>query len=284
MIASLFLRVLFWIMGFLALIGNIATNFVTVREMFSDYKNSFTAIPNTKFVKRANNFFIINLTIFDFLMGVYLLGVVGKGVNYSGIYCFVDKEWRSSNLCSILGTLAVLSSEASAIIMVSMSTFRMVSIYKSFLTRTMKFKWIVLAGVLCWLASLIFAFLPWTPLKSGYFVSVVWFPNHFFKTDTVSKHHLITIAKQVTGTNPTLQSWFKVKETIPYKFKYNEIKGEFGFYSQTSVCMPRSFLCFYQWKWLGIFHFSHHTQLHTLHLHGCRLCTCLQESLWHEYF
>jgi len=172
-------------------------------------------------------------------MGVYLLGIVGKGLNYSGIYCFVDKEWRSSNGCSVLGTIAVLSSEASTFIMASMSTFRVVSIYKPFLTRTMKFKWIVLVGVLCWLFSLIFAFLPWIPLKSGYFVSEVWLPNHFLKTDTVSKHHLFTISNQVSGSNSTLQSWFKVKDTISTKFEYNEIKAEFGFYSQASVCMPR---------------------------------------------
>jgi len=70
-------------------------------------------------------------------------------------------------------------------------------------------------------------------------VSEVWFPNHFFKTDTISKDRLITIANQVSGTNSTRQSWFKVKGTILDKFKYNEIKAEFGFYSQTSVCMPR---------------------------------------------
>jgi len=173
------------------------------------------------------------------LMGVYLLGIVGKGVSYSGHYCFVDKEWRSSNGCWILDTFAVLSSEASAFIMASMSTFRLVSIYKPFLTRTMKFKWIVLVGVSCWLFPSLFAFLPWIPLKSGYFVSDVWFPNHFFETDTVSKHHLTTIANQVSDTNSTLQSWFKIKETISCKFRYNEIKAEFGFYSQTSVCMPR---------------------------------------------
>jgi len=239
MIANEFLRSLFWIMGFLSLIGNLATYFLTVKEMIFACKNKSTANPNTIFIKRANNFFILNLTLFDFLMGVYLLGVVGKGLSYSGIYCFVDKEWRSSSLCSALGTLAILSSEASAFIMASMSTFRMVSIYKPFLTCTMKFKWIVLVGVICWLLSLLFALLPWIPLKSGYFVSHVWFPNHFFKTDTVSKQHLITIANQVSWANATLQSWFKVKDTISYKFRYNEIKAEFGFYSQTSVCMPR---------------------------------------------
>jgi len=159
-------------------------------------------------------------------------------MNYSGHHCFVDKEWRSSNRCRIFGTVSVLSSDASAFIMTSLSTFRLVSICKPFQTRTMKFKWILLVGVLCWSFSLFFAFRPWIQLKSGYFVFEVWFPNHYFETDIVSKDNLITIANQVSGSNSTLQSWFKAKGTILDKFKYNEIKAEFGFYSQTSVCMP----------------------------------------------
>jgi len=248
MIANLVLRSLFWIMGFVALIGNLATMILTLMEMILDKrKNSLD--KSDSLVKLTNRFFIFNLTISDFLMGVYLLGVVCQGVNYSGRYCFFDKEWRSSNRCSILGTVAVLSSEASALIMASTSTFRLVSIYKPFLTRTMKFKWIVLVEGLCWFSSIFFALLPWVQLKSGYFVSQVWFPNHFFKTDTVPKHHLITIANQVSGSNSTLQSWFKIKETISYKFRYNEIKADFGFYSQTSVCMPRFYASASESSW-----------------------------------
>ena len=96
---------------------------------------------------------------------------------------------------------------------------------------------------------LLFAFLPWLPLKCGYFVPEVWFPNHFFKTDTISKDNLITIANQVSDTKSTLQSWFKVKETISYKFRYNTIKAEFGFYSRTSVCMPRFYASTRESSW-----------------------------------
>jgi len=249
MIANPVLRSLFWIMGFVALVGNLATNILTLIEMVFDYKSNTSRDISDCFVKLANKFFIFNLTISDFLMGVYLLGVVCQGVNYSGHYCFVDKEWRSSSRCWILGTIEVLSSEASAFIMASMSTFRLVTIYKPFLTRTMKFKWIFLVGVLCWLFSSLFAFLPWLPLESGYFVSEVWFPNHFFKTDAISKDDLITIAHQVSGSHSTLQSWFKVKERISDKFRYNEIKAEFGFYSQTSVCIPRFYASVRESAW-----------------------------------
>ena len=239
MITNPVLRSLFWIMGFVALVGNLVTNVPTLRDIVFYYKSCKSLDKGDDFMKLANKFFFFNLTISDFLMGMYLLGVVSQDVKYSGHYCCVDKEWRPSKLCSILGTVAILSSETSAFIMASMSTFRLASIYKPFLTITMKFRWIVLAGLSCWLLSLLCAFLPWIQLESAYFVSEVWFPNHFFKTDTVSKHHLITIANQVSGSNSTLQSWFKVKETILDKFEYNEVKAEFGFYSQTSVCMPR---------------------------------------------
>jgi len=134
--------------------------------------------------------------------------------------------------------------------MASMSTFRLVSIYKPFMTRTLKFKWIPLVEVLCCFFALIFAFLPWIPLRSGYFVSQVWFPNHFFRTDTVSKLDVITIANQVSGSNSTLQSWFKFKKAILDTFRYNKIGAEFGFYSQTSVCMPRFYASTRESAWV----------------------------------
>jgi len=47
----------------------------------------------------------------------------------------------------------------------------------------------------------------------------------------------------------TFQSWLKVKETIVDKFKYNEIKAEFGFYSETSVYMPRFYASTIESTW-----------------------------------
>jgi len=78
MVANPILRSLLWIMGFLALTGNLATNFLTVKEMFFNRKNKPIANPDTKFVQRANNFFISNLTVFDFLMGVYCWELLAK--------------------------------------------------------------------------------------------------------------------------------------------------------------------------------------------------------------
>jgi len=92
MIANLVLRSLFWIMGFVALIGNLTTNILTLKEMVFHGKSDNYTPKVSSFVKVANSCFIFNLTISDCLMGVYLLRVVCQGVNYSGHYFFVDKE------------------------------------------------------------------------------------------------------------------------------------------------------------------------------------------------
>jgi len=69
MIANPFLRSLFWIMGFVALIGNLVTNIVTLMELVFVNKNNISADKSNCFVKLANGFFIFNLTISDFFMG-----------------------------------------------------------------------------------------------------------------------------------------------------------------------------------------------------------------------
>ena len=81
-------------------------------------------------------------------------------------------------------------------------------------------------------------------------MSQVWFPKHFFRTETISKLDVITIANQVSGSTSTLQSWFKFKKAILDTFRYNKIKAEFGFYSQTSVCMPRFYASTRESTWV----------------------------------
>ena len=117
MISNLFLRILFWLMGLVALIGNLLINISTLKDVIHrKIQNMGKPSVTGNNVKSANDIFIMNLSASDFLMGVYLIGVVAQGVSYSGNYCFVDKQWRSSKLCSVLGSLAFLSSETLSLI------------------------------------------------------------------------------------------------------------------------------------------------------------------------
>ena len=83
MIANPVLRSLFRIMGFVALIGNLATNILTLIEMVFHRKSKTSASRSEAFVKLANRFFVFNLITSDFFMGAYLLAVVCRSLNYS---------------------------------------------------------------------------------------------------------------------------------------------------------------------------------------------------------
>jgi len=240
MIASPILRALFWIMGCLAVLGNLAVGISTVRELFNAGSDN---------IRQTNNVLIVNLSLSDFLMGVYLLGVVSFGRSFSGFYCFADKQWRSGKTCSGFGALAVLSSETSAFIMATMSSFRLFSIHKPAIARFIKVKWIIMLAMVCWILSALLATIPLLPFESGYFISAVWFPNLFFKTDTVSKQNLHVLAKRLLANNSKVNTLLMAEKIVSEKLPYSHIKGEFGYYGHTSVCMPLLFASRNQAAW-----------------------------------
>jgi len=244
MIAFPVLKGVMWIMGILALIGNAAVNITTTMEIMKKIRT----IKKNR-IKLANSILIWNLTISDFIMGAYLIAMLAHDLRYSGFYCFVDKQWRSSNLCGVLGTLVVLSSETSASIMAATSTFRLLTIYRPFLCTSVKIEWIAAVACSCWIFSASFAIFPWIPFSSGYFVSDAWFPNLFLKTDTVSTSDMFTLAERFSGKNSSVSSWPQAKKIVSDNFGKNAIKGEFGYYGATSVCIPRLFSSVEQSAW-----------------------------------
>ena len=73
----------------------------------------------------ANHVLIVNLACADLLMGVYMLILSIMDAIYSGVYCLESVEWLYSYTCIMLGTLVVLSSQASVLTLVVLSTARL---------------------------------------------------------------------------------------------------------------------------------------------------------------
>ena len=77
----------------------------------------------------ANHLLIMNLAVADLLMGVYLV-MLGVGeLKISGKFCQLKASWCSSTLCSTMGTLVLLSSETSVLIMVLLTSLRLFSVF-----------------------------------------------------------------------------------------------------------------------------------------------------------
>lgn len=47
---------------------------------------------------------------------------------YSGVYCLKSNQWLTSSACQILGATAVLSSQASVLTLVSLSSVRLITV------------------------------------------------------------------------------------------------------------------------------------------------------------
>ena len=78
---------------------------------------------------RANHWLILNLSFADFLMGVYLLMLGITGQHMSGSFCQHQLDWCSGTTCAVMGSLAVIASEASVITMVILTSFRLHSFF-----------------------------------------------------------------------------------------------------------------------------------------------------------
>ena len=239
MIASPLLKACFWIMGVAAICGNLFVFFYTIRFL-----------RKTKLNKQNLNhkIIILNIAMADFIMGIYLLIIAIYSAYFSGYYGKVDYEWRSSLRCSIIGSLAVMSSQASCLLMVMLTAFRLRTICKPFssLSSTYKYK-IVVAFIFLWLISFTIAVLPLFPFASYYFVHSAKIFNRFSQFDEwdrtkISKFvcrlsKLINISAQNNDSNFDL-----TQEFLQNKFPEYSLDFLFGYYGQTSVCMPRFFL------------------------------------------
>lgn len=236
LITFLSYRLYFWSMGSISVVGNLFILACTVRKMSID--NFFIG---DLLIRRS---FVLNLSFAGFLMGLYMLVVVARGKGFSGTYCLEDKKWRSSQACSILGSVALFSAETSIFIMAALTTFRVTHANCVQLRRTLKIERTVIACFACWALAAALSLVPWIEFPSGYFVSSVWVPNAFYPSDQISRNDLFLLSNRVsnlTAGNSTSKQWSVAKQKVSALFPELTIKAEFGFYGKSSICAPHLF-------------------------------------------
>lgn len=247
MIASPGLRAMVWISGILAFLGNISVVYFTLHTIIKKRK----ALRLNR-ISHGHHTLLFNLSLADFLMSIYLLGVAVKSVTFSGDYCEEDLQWRSSTPCIALGVISMISSEMSVMVMLTMSVFRFVTIFKPFLTVASKqTDYIVKAVVtVAWATAIAISILPLIDSVRLNFVNEVSlhchvFDSHIVKIDTVN----VAVSRYVTMMQKSNgREALSYPTTIP---QMNTVLGSicpsdttprwFGFYEQNSVCMPRIF-------------------------------------------
>ena len=70
------------------------------------------------------------MAISDLLMGVYLIIIAGKDMNYGQSYEMLSRIWQSSSTCRAAGTLAFLSSQASLMFLLILSAYHFIAVLR----------------------------------------------------------------------------------------------------------------------------------------------------------
>ncbi|CAK8682066.1 unnamed protein product [Clavelina lepadiformis] len=229
------LRRWFWVVAIVTVLGNLFIIVSTSRDMTN--KDASKA-------KKCNKILILNLSVSDLLMGVYLLIVVGQGVAYAGNYAEFDYEWRSGTVCSIAGSICLISSETSCFIMVLIAAFRLYSIFFPFKARLASTNIWKAAALFSWLLSITLAVLP---NLFRYFNHAALFLSPFSKTDTVTDDYVISFTCCLSMlTNTSMQdkgdAWLTAKSFLDNEFPQFSSPGDISYYGKTSVCIPTLFV------------------------------------------
>ncbi|CAH1776306.1 unnamed protein product [Owenia fusiformis] len=108
------LRVFLWTFGICILLANSAVIILRFCEGTSKHG--------------VNEILIMNLSLSDMIIGVYIIIIASMDLKYRGIYYQYQSVWRKSGLCMASGFIASLSSEMSVYILVVMTLDRFLKI------------------------------------------------------------------------------------------------------------------------------------------------------------
>uniref|UniRef100_F6XSI6 G-protein coupled receptors family 1 profile domain-containing protein n=1 Tax=Ciona intestinalis TaxID=7719 RepID=F6XSI6_CIOIN len=240
MIGSAALKGILWVIAPLALIGNLVVIWTTTKKILKKAKNQISEI---------HYFMVLNLAIADGLMGVYLIIIAIMSVQFSGKYCYMDKIWRSGQLCRWIGALLVVSTEASVMILLVMGGFRFYTIFRPYGSQFSE-KMGIYNKLLILLAWLLSAVLAIVPLILSDFDNLLWVSGVFFVDDTVSKtvfaeyNRKVNELQKLANFTEVVKNITTANGTTLYKSKILPdvmMRGTFGFYSQNSICLPSLF-------------------------------------------
>ncbi len=126
------LKIFVWVFGITACLGNLGACVWYIKQLGCS----------------SNALMFLNLSLADLLMGVYLVIIGIKDVNYSGMYGVYASIWKTSILCQIAGILAFVSIEGSSLVLLFVYVNRLLLVLYpfSFLKRNMFVKYLMLLG------------------------------------------------------------------------------------------------------------------------------------------
>lgn len=244
LIGSFALRSIFWVMAVEAIIGN---SFV----IFSNCKYLVTVQSRTRCVQKGQKIMMLSLGVSDFLMGVYLSAISIKTIQLSGSYFEIDLIWRSSLTCTLLGSIASLSFQSSIFNVFILTFHRVIGLYYPFASEKIKIKNITLCCLASWFISLLLTIFPL--FCNTFFTLSIYYPNLFRRSFEIPKNKFIELAQYSAAYDTQLKKPTNLKDSIALLerlFPNYPVISTFGYYSESSVCLPRLYAIYGSPAWI----------------------------------
>ncbi|XP_023082279.1 relaxin receptor 1 isoform X9 [Piliocolobus tephrosceles] len=166
LLASIIQRVFVWVVSAVTCFGNI---FVICMRPYIRSENKLYAMS------------IISLCCADCLMGIYLFVIGGFDLKFRGEYNKHAQLWMESTHCQLVGSLAILSTEVSVLLLTFLTLEKYICIVYPFrCVRPGKCRTITVL-ILIWITGFIVAFIPLSNkefFKNYYGTNGVCFPLH----------------------------------------------------------------------------------------------------------
>lgn len=206
---------------------------------------------------KANTILILNLAVADLLMSVSLIMIAAKTVKLNGNYCLLDKAWRTSLECSMVGVFFTISGETSVMTLTLMTIYRLKSVLMPIQSRHVNLRKLVAFIFAIWIISTTMAILPLLEIfndvmLSSILISLKSKPEialKYFQTTMVTIPDFVEYTKRVaTFGNVSIPGSPGIGESCRfYKTFLDEnfprfspdIEGYLGYYSAHAVCIPR---------------------------------------------
>ncbi|XP_053130061.1 relaxin receptor 1-like [Hemicordylus capensis] len=180
LLANIILRVFVWVIAFITCFGN----------LFVIFMRSFVVTENSK-----HTMAIKSLCCADCLMGVYLFCLGTFDLMFAGEYNKHAQAWMASVSCQLVGSLAMLSSEVSVLLLTYMTLQKYLCIVFPFSRYGASKKRTRCILVLIWVLGFVLTLVPFLCLESFrkfYGANGVCFPLHSDGTESQSARRYST--------------------------------------------------------------------------------------------
>ena len=211
---GIFIRYFFWIIAVLVITGNAYVIISGVLKT-SCFKQAWPSVS-----LQCNHIVIINIAVADFMMGIYLITISILNVVKFESNNHTHLEWVGSLGCSIVGSLAVISSEASCFLMVTLTSFRLYHVYRPLSSMTASsWSWRVCI-LTSWFVAVFLGVFPILESNSEYFISFYTVKTSSGYTAIVSKNDIDSITCSLVSLDRSNYSSHEFEKELEYLNKH----------------------------------------------------------------